>query len=27
MKIEELKFEAHPAGMGGARATVDFDNG
>jgi len=27
MKIEELKFEAHPAGMGGTQATVDFDNG
>lgn len=27
MKIEDLNFETHPAGMGGTRARVDFKNG
>ena len=27
MKFEDLKFEAHPAGMGGTRAAHTFPNG
>jgi hypothetical protein len=27
MKLRDLKFEPHPAGMGGTRATVHFPNG